>query len=299
MTQYNSRMLTPPQEEDVFPFLRVWPSIVVQSSVLFVICGGIFAAVGIFGLSVPAFIKQPVNLLIAVLPLGLWIVFAFWRERSVVEPRQQLLTVVIITALAANAVGIPFIEGVFQTERWLPLAAAPVRIVGYTITVGSFQELIKYLVLRYTVWGNHFRIRQDSVAYGFASAVGYATVLNLHFVLSTNTDAGSVALFTAETMALQAAASIIVAYGMSELRFSTPTPLLLPITIVMASFIFGGLIPLRAGFVNARFSLRGGFPNPLLGLAVSAAVFIGLAVIFAFLFERADRADREAAAGAA
>ncbi|MDX2160598.1 MAG: PrsW family glutamic-type intramembrane protease [bacterium] len=298
MASYSTRLIPPPQEEEIHPYRRVWPSIALEMGVLFGVTLVCYTAFRVLGLELPPLIVQALNAVLALLPLLLWVVFSLLRERAVLLPRQRLLTVMIVTGLAANAVGLPLVEGVFQIDRWLPLAPSTTRIVGYVITVGALQELLKYLVVRYTVWPDFFRTRLDGVAYTFASSIGYATLLNIQFVLTTATLPDSAAFFVFNTLALHVAASIIVGYGLAELKFAAPTPLLLLLTLVLASFVNGGLAPIRDGLVNAGFSINGAFPSPLIGFFISLAILTAVALTFAFLFERADRAAREAAGGA-
>src|SRR5215207_3989279 len=107
-------MLTPPEDEEIYPYRRVWTSIGLESGILFLLCAVAYVAFTLIGVTLPALVTQLVNLLLALLPFGLWVALSLWRERRVPQPRQRLLTVALITALAANAVGIPFIMGVFQ-----------------------------------------------------------------------------------------------------------------------------------------------------------------------------------------
>src|SRR5690606_22876577 len=159
-------------EEEVYPYRRVWRSVIVESLALLVLTLGLFALLGIAGVQLPEAARRPLNYVVAGMPLGLWLVFSLLQERAVPEPRRRLLGVVVVTALAANAVSLPLIEHVFQVERWLPLGNALNRIVGYTFTVGIVQEFTKYLVVRYLVWPNELRTRMDSIAYNLAAAIG-------------------------------------------------------------------------------------------------------------------------------
>src|SRR5690606_39568379 len=152
---------TPPEEEDIYPYRRVWQSIAIESGFMLAVAGGAFVVFSVLDVRLPRPLAQPVNVLFALLPLGLWLIFSLWRERLALQPRARLLAVAVISALVASGVSIPFIEGVFQPERWLPTASAINRIVGYTFTVGIVQEVLKYLVVRYLVFPDLFRPRLD------------------------------------------------------------------------------------------------------------------------------------------
>lgn len=291
----NPRLLTPPREkEEIYPYRRVWRSIAIEGGILMSVAVTLFVAIAILGIQIPQSLHQIFALALALLPAILWLTFSWLPERNVPQPRSRLLAVAIITALTANAVGIPLVDEVFQIDRWLPLASAIDRILGYTFTLGLIQEFSKYLVVRYIVWPNNFRIRLDGVAYGAASAVGYTTILNLHFVLSNMATLDVVAARVFATFALNIVTSAIVGYGLSEVRFSNPMPLLLTLTLALAAFITGVAVPIRAGLVNAPLSLEVSLPRAIFGLGFSSILLIVPCFMLSFLFVSAERRAEEA-----
>lgn len=291
----NPRLLTPPREkEEIYPYRRVWRSIAIEGGILMSVAVILFVAIAILGIQVPQSLHQIFALVLALLPAILWLAFSWLPERNVPQPRSRLLAVAIITALTANAVGIPLVDEVFQIDRWLPIASAVDRILGYTFTLGLIQEFSKYLIVRYTVWPNSFRIRLDGVAYGAASAVGYTTILNMHFVLSSMATPDVIAARVFATFALNIVTSAIVGYGLSEVRFSNPMPLLLTLTLALAAFITGVAIPIRAGLVNAPLSLEVSLPRAIFGLGFSAILLIVPCFMLSFLFVSAERRAEEA-----
>jgi hypothetical protein len=296
VSTYNYRLITPPEEEEVYPYRRVWRSIAIESGIVLAVAGLAFVVFSLLNVRLPRTFAQPANALLALLPFGLWLIVSLWREQFALQPRKRLLAVAVVSALVANGVSIPFIEGVFQPERWLPVGSAISRIVGYTFTVGIVQEVLKYLVVRYLVWPDHFRTRLDGVAYCAASAVGYATMLNVQFVLSGIALPEIVAIYVFGTLAVNLAGSIIVSYGMAEVRFDNPSPFLLTTSVALAALVNGIIIPVRAGLGNAAFSLRGGVSAPIFGLGLSAGVLLAASILVAFLYSSTERREREAAA---
>ncbi len=295
MTNY--RLLTPPDEiEEIYPYRRVWWSVIIESALLFGVAAALYVAFQFVGLTLPRALIQPLNILLALLPALLWLIFSVWRERAAVEPRHRLITVALITALAANALALPFVENILQPERWLSLAGAANRIVGYTFTVGIIQEVLKYIVVRYLAWDDEYRVRLDSVAYTLASAVGYATVLNLSFVLNNLVTPDVAVIQIVNYVSLNYIGSLVAAYGLAEVRFDNPNPFLLTSMIALAALLNGAVIPLRSGLVNAGFSLEGSTPGLLFGLGLSAAMLVAVGFIVSFLFNAAERRAREAAA---
>ena len=305
MTTFDPSLLTPPrEEEEIYPYRRVWRSIAVETGILLTLALVLFILVNYLDFQLPAPVRTAFNLTLALTPLALWLGLSWWPERFVLQPRQRLLTVMVVSALAANAVGLPLVNNVFQVDRWLPLSSAITRIVGYTFTVGIVQEMLKYLVIRYMVWPDQFRVRLDAVAYAAASAVGYATVLNLDFVLSGAPPPDAAAIRIFGTVALQIVTSAVVGYGLAEVCFSRPSPFLLTITVALAAFMTGLAIPIRAGLVNATLSLDAlganpflntSAPRPLQGLGFSIALLVGPLLVLSFLFSSAEQREHEAA----
>lgn len=300
MTAYNNpRLITPPkEEEEIYPYRRVWRSYVLEGAILTGITVILFVAGVFFGIQPPRSLYLPVNIVLALLPMGLWLVFSRWAESRVLEPRRNLLTVFVISLLVAQAVGVPLVEDFWQPERWLALESAVNRILGYIVTIGITQELLKYLVLRYTVGRSLYRIRTDSIAYSVAAALGYATILNLHFVFANQSAPPDVTILRVYAFTvIQLSASLVVSYGIAETMLGKPPVLLQPITVGIGAALSGIAIPLRAGLVNATLSLDGGATRPLLGLGFGLALWIVPAFMIAFLYRAADQRDEDIVRG--
>ena len=296
MTSYNPRLLLPPEEEEVYPYRRVWRSLALESILLLLVTVGLWVVLTFIGLRVPAIVQRPVGVLLALLPLGLWAALSLLQERGVPEPRAHLVAVVAIAALATNAIALPLIDNFFQVERWLPLTNAINRIAGYTFTVGVVQVMTGYLVVRFVAYRDGMRVRVDGIAYMLAASVGYATVLNLHYVISTDAAIDIVAMRVFNNTALLYAISVVVGYGLGEVRFGRPTPLLLTLTLALGAMLAGIAIPVRSGLVNAALSLAPASASPIRGIGLSALLLVGVAIATSFLIENAERQDREAEA---
>jgi hypothetical protein len=291
LSYYRSRTSAALDDDAASPYGRAWFPIAAQLGILLAIVVAIYLVFRFFAPTLPRLLVQTIDVALALLPLALWAIFTFWREQRVPQPRPRLLMVMIISGLAANAIGIPLVESVFQVDRWLPLSGTISRVLGYTFTVGITQELIKYVVVRYTVWERDFRVRLDSVVYCASSAIGYATVLNLSFVVNSSANLDITAIRIFDNVALNLAASMIAAFGMSEMRFERPTPFLMPITVALGALVTGIVIPLRTGLSNAGFSAAAAINAP-----ISVIIAVGIILPIALLFSTADRREREARA---
>ncbi len=287
------RTLQPRPEEEVYPYRRVWRSIVIENGILVGVVLALVFIPSFLGIRIPKGLQQPTNILLALLPAILWMIFSRLQERRAIQPRKGLLSVAIVSALVANAVGIPLVKDFLKIDEWLSLSSAIDRIIGYTLTVGMIQELLKYLVIRYVAWPGQFRIRLDGVAFAVASAIGYATVQNLHFAIDYNIAVDSMAQRLLITMAMHIGASVIISYGLAELRFGTPSPFMMPFLLGVGAFIVGIAIPVRAGLVNAGFSLNGAFTRPIFGLGFSLVLLVAPIALMAWLYDNAERREQE------
>lgn len=295
MSRYSPTLLTPPrEEEEIYPYRRVWTSVIIENGILFGAAIVFFVVYNILGINFPSVITAPLNLTLGLLPAILWLIFSYYRERFALEPRRNLLLVFVVSALSANAIGIPLVDQFLDVEEWLSLSSATDRILGYTFTIGVVQETIKYIIIRYIAWEDGFRIRRDAIAYAAASAVGYATVLNLYFIADGSPPPNLVIFRIISTIAIHTSASIIISYGLAELRFNPSTPVLMPFTLLVSTLITGIAIPFRAGLVNAGFFLGIAQTNVLFGIIFSAGLLVAPLFAIAFLYENAERRQREA-----
>lgn len=293
MAQYNAaKLITPPTDDDTHPYRRAWQSVTIESGILIAVAGVLFVTAAFLGTRIPQALHLPVNIVLALLPALLWLIFSLWRERFAELPRRGLLATAIVTALVANAIGLPLLNDFVQPESWLALQPAVNRIIGYTVTVGIIHEFLKYLVLRYLTWPHRYRAREDAIAYSAASAIGYSTVLALSYVLNTGATPDVVASRVLSITTLQLAASVIVGYGLVQLVFSQVTTLLLPMTLVAAAGLHGLAIPLRSGLVNATLTVDGAATRPLFGFVFAVGFFILPMLAMYFLYQVADRRDR-------
>jgi RsiW-degrading membrane proteinase PrsW (M82 family) len=264
-----------------------------ESGIFLGISISLFILVNFFHLNIPERFHSLIGVILTLIPVGLWLYFSWWQERFVPQPRHQLLTVAMLSVLVANAVGIPLLNDFLGLDRWLPLGSAVNRIIGYTITAGVVQEFLKYLVVRYTAWPNHFRTRLDGVAYGAAAAIGYATILNLHLIFSDvpAPDAAAARIFA--NLALHLVTGILVGYGLAEIGLGVPTPLLPVFTVALAALITGIAIPVRSGLINASLNLGVSAPRPLLGIVFSLVLLILSCLALSFFYDNAERQSQE------
>lgn len=129
-------------------------------------------------------LRLSVSLGLAVLPGLSWLALIFIQERLIGGETQFLPTVVLLGALVASAVGLPFLEQVADIRTWLPTSSLTIRFLGNVLLVGPLHMFLIYAVVRYTVLRTPvFERRVDGVLFAVATAVGYATMLNIQLVV--------------------------------------------------------------------------------------------------------------------
>jgi len=286
-------LITPPADETpVYPYARVWRGLLLQLGVLGAVVLVLYG-LDLAGIVVPTALHLPLQVGLALLPLALWFAFAWFPELRALEPRTGLETVLIVTALAASGAALPVIERLFQVERWLPTADPTTRIVGYTVTLGALQEVIKYLIVRSLAWEQRLRVRADALAYTVAAAVGYATVIALNEIARGASAPAAAGFEVFNIVALSIGAGLIVGYGLGEARLGTPTAFLLVVSVALAALVYGVATTLRGALVNARLGLTVSAPSPLVGFAIDVGLLALMGLIVALLIVNSERRERE------
>lgn len=299
MSSYRSGLLTPPREEEERRIHRpVWRSLIIENAILLGVMLVTFVAQAFLGVQVPDRLQLVVNLLVATLPFALWLIFSVSNERLFPQPRPYLISVALLSALVARAIGAPLITEFLQIESWLPLAPALNRIIGYTFTVGIVECGLCYLTVRTLIWPAHIRDRYDLIAYMAAGAIGYSIVGSVEFALNGRPLVYVVALNTFANVTVLTITMVFVGYGMAGTLFDGAGVLLQPVTLATAALITGIALPLRSGFLNASFGVGGtSLPRYLFGIAFSAAIFVAGVFVLNFLFRFADRQAKERGRG--
>ena len=277
-----------PEVEEIYPYRRVWRTAWFEVLALVGVTSVLYALTVLFGVLPRDLRDLPARAGLALLPLALWLVFSYGGERRALSPRPDLLRVLILSALVANAVAVPLEEHVFVPQRWLPGAGFGGRLLGYAATIGFTAEFLKYLVLRYTVWPRRITQRLDGIAYGLAASVGYAVVLNLRFALFTDATLLATALRVVSITLPHLAGGVIVGFFLAELWIGRTSIFWLPIGLGIASLVSGAHYAFRAIAITGSPSIVSTGSSPLLGLLLAFGLVAILFAIVAFVIASAD-----------
>ncbi len=219
-----------------------------------------------------------VGLLLALVPAAIWLLAFYQQDRLEPEPKRYVLGVFVLGAILAEAVGQPLIRDLFRVQDWLydnPLVA----IIGSILVIGFVQEFLKYAGVRYTVFlSPEFDERVDGIIYGAAIGLGYATMLNIRYVMGNNgVDLGVGAIQTSVLALAHASFGGVLGYFLGRAKFERMGPVWLPLGLTLAA-ILNGVV----SYALRQLPMVGGFGyTPWYGLVLAAIVAGGT---FAVLF---------------
>lgn len=218
------------------------------------------------------------GLVMALVPALIWLAAFIQQDRIEPEPKSYVFGVFVLGALLAQAVGQPLIRDFFRVQEWAS-GNALINILSAILIAGFIQEFLKYAAVRYTVfYSDEFDERVDGIIYGAAAGLGYATMLNLQYIVSNGgVDLGVGAMRVATSALAQASFAGIVGYFLGIAKFERKGPLWLPLGLTLAAVLNG-----VTSYVLGEVTRIGGFSlNPWYGLVVAVIIAGGT---FAILF---------------
>ncbi len=227
------------------------------------------------------------GIVLAVVPALLWLAIFYLQDAQEPEPKRLVLAVFALGALVGQGVGLPLIENVFHLSDWITTGTSN-NLLGSILVVGFIQMFLVYAAVRYSVYGAaEFDERVDGIVYAVAAALGYATVVNVQYVVGSG-GVDLVAGIIRITVTAMALASFggLVGYFLGRCKFEDEPVWWMPSGLILAS-VLNGLFAYAVGEVTSTsIGLQGGGYNPwpglLLGTVVAAATF---AVLF-YLIQR-------------
>lgn len=224
---------------------------------------------------------------LALVPAFIWLIFFYMQDSAEPEPKGFVIGVFLLGGLLAAAVGIPVVENLFRVSHWI-YNNTLTTILGGILVVGFTQEFLKYAAVRYSIYhSDEFDEPTDGVIYATAAGLGYATVLNIQFVVSNGgVDLGTGILRIAVVALAQAAFSGITGYFLGRAKFESEQIWWMPLGITLAA-TFNGLFNWLLGIVNQpTITLSGSTSNIWMGLVLAATVALVTTGIILVLVRR-------------
>jgi len=227
------------------------------------------------------------GLLLAFVPAAIWLAFFYIQDRAEPEPKGYVMAVFGLGALLAAAIGIPMVESLFRVSHWIYTSTAA-TIIGGILVVGFTQEFLKYAAVRFSIYhSDEFDEPTDGVIYATAAGLGYATVLNIQFVVSNGgVDLGAGIIRMAIVALAQAAFSGITGYFLGRAKFESEQIWWMPLGITLAA-TFNGIFNWLQGIVTQpSITLSGATNNTWIGLVLAAVVALATTGVILMLVRR-------------
>lgn len=227
------------------------------------------------------------GIVLAVIPAGIWLVFFSLQDRAEPEPKGYVLGIFSLGALLAAAVGIPVVDNLFRVSHWM-YSSTTATILAGILVIGFTQEFLKYAAVRYSVYHtDEFDEPTDGVIYATAAGLGYATVLNIQFVVANGgVDLGAGVIRMAVVALAQATFSGITGYFLGRAKFESEQIWWMPLGITLAA-VFNGLFNWLQGMViRPTITLSGSSNNVWLGLVLATLVALLTTGVLLWLIRR-------------
>ncbi len=229
------------------------------------------------------------GLIMSLVPAALWIAFFYRMDANEPEPKGMIVRVFLLGALLASGLGLPLIS-LFNLPDWL-YAAPWVTLLGAVLVLGFTQEFLKYAAVRFSVYRlPEFSERTDGIIYAVAAGLGYATVLNVEFMLDSG--GGNLGLAAARivlTALAQASFAGVTGYFLGRQRFEARPLWWMPLGLTISALLNGLFFYLWGTLKRSSGGMIGGNLNPWIGLGLAAALAALTAFCLAWLIQRDQR----------
>lgn len=234
------------------------------------------------------------GIVMALVPAAIWMIFFYRQDRLEPEPKVYVLEVFLLGALLASALGIPLVRDVFRVQDWLGHSTLT-NVLGSILVIGFVQEFLKYAAVRYSVYlSTEFDERVDGVVYATAAGLGFATMLNINYVVSNaGVDLRMGMIRIAVTTLAQASFAGISGYFLGRAKFEEEPVWWLPLGVTIAA-VLNGLFT----FMRGEITRVGLTVNPWNGLILATVVAVLTFVALYYLMRRVNRLTLAQAQGA-
>ncbi len=179
------------------------------------------------------------GIVLAIVPALLWIM-AFYRQDLEPEPKAYVFGMFLLGAVLAKGIGEPVIRDLFAVQNWI-FQNTFLGFLASILIIGMVQEFIKYAAVRYTIYNAaEFDQPVDGIIYCASAGLGYATALNINYILTNGgVDLGVGAIVCAVEALAQASTAGVVGYFLGQAKFRKMGPLWLPVGLLVAAALNG------------------------------------------------------------
>jgi RsiW-degrading membrane proteinase PrsW (M82 family) len=228
-----------------------------------------------------------VGLIMALVPAALWLFFFYQQDRLEPEPVGHVARMFVIGLALAGALGIPITDQLFRVQDWL-YRDTPSTLLGSIFVYGAVEAFIIFATVRYFIFDStEFDERTDGVIYATAAGLGYATALNLQFILGSGGAAlGAGEIFVAEVALSLAAVGGLLGYFLGRAKLEQEPVWWLPTGLLLAA-VLNGLFHYASGLVDPGTisTTTGGLPS-FTALLLAGGLAVVVTVVVSFLINR-------------
>lgn len=229
-----------------------------------------------------------IGVILALIPAILWLVVFYAQDRLEPEPKPEVAKIFFIGLALAAAFGIPLTDQLFGVQSWIN--RSPVAMVlGSIFVIGAVEAFAVYAAVRFFIYeSSEFDERTDGMVYGTAAGLGYATALNIQFILSSGGAAfGTATVYIVEAALAHAAFAGVLGYFLGRAKLEREQVWWLPLGLLLSALLNGVFNILRNQLEVGSISIGPGSPVPALwGLILAGALAVLVALVVAFLIHR-------------
>jgi len=229
------------------------------------------------------------GLILALVPAALWLVFFYQQDRLEPEPVGYVVRMFVIGLALAGAIGIPLTDQLFAVQTWL-YRDTLTTWVGSIFITGGVAAFIIYATVRYFMFDEpEFDERTDGVVYATAAALGYATSLNVQFILANGgARLGTGEIFVAEVALAFAAFGGLLGYFLGRAKLEQDPIWWLPLGLALTALLGGLFVILRGQLDPGSITIAGkgsGLPS-FNGLILAGILAVIVTAIVSYLIAR-------------
>jgi RsiW-degrading membrane proteinase PrsW (M82 family) len=228
------------------------------------------------------------GIVLALVPAALWLVFFYQQDRLEPEPVGNVARMFVIGLALAGAIGIPLTNQVFVVQDWLYRDSLTLWVGSIFIT-GMVAAFIIYAAVRYFMFDEpEFDERTDGVVYATAAALGYASAINIQFILASGgAQIGPGEIFVAEVALAYAAFGGVLGYFLGRAKLERDPIWWLPLGLLITALLGGLFVIARGQFDPGRITIGTGSGLPSFnGLILAGILAVIVTVIVSILISR-------------
>lgn len=190
------------------------------------------------------------SLAISVVPALLWLYFFYMQDKYEKEPIEILFGTYLLGAIVAFAICYQ-IQDIFRES--LESQTGFMALIQSVLVIGALQELVKFLVLRYTIYHSvEFNEPADGMIYGAAIGLGFATAYNVVYLNSLDSiNLGVVIVRVIEFYLIHAAFTGVMGYFFGRAKFIADKKK--QEKLVLAGFVIAVLLNGSYDFITGLF----------------------------------------------